>query len=166
MRKCRVTSSAFTLLELIFVLVVLAVVAAVAAPKLRGFAVGRAKGDAATVIVSLANYARTQAISEGRNYRLNIDPNSRAIWLTVQNGPLYQPLPGEFGERFTASDSIVRMDTDLLPQPDGQYVTFAITGRTTPPVQIVLTDKLNEKVTVALQSETELFRVLSPGETR
>jgi len=166
MQKCRRTSSGFTLLELIFVLIVLAVLAATIAPSLRGFAVGRAKNDMASTIVSLANYARTQAISEGRTYRLNIDPHKRVVWLTVQDGPLFSPPPGDFGTQFPASSSVVRMETDLPAQPDGQYVTFSVGGRTTPPVQIWLTDELGQRAEVALQSETELFRILPREEMR
>src|SRR3954469_22536616 len=79
------SASAFTLLELILVMTILTLVVTLLAPSLRGFGIGRANHNAATMVVSLAKYARTQAASEGRTYRLNLDPQSRAFWLTAED---------------------------------------------------------------------------------
>ena len=51
----------FTLVELILVLMVLTVMVSIVAPSLRGFGVGRQSSDAATQILSLAQWARAQA---------------------------------------------------------------------------------------------------------
>jgi prepilin-type N-terminal cleavage/methylation domain-containing protein len=66
---------AFTLVELVLVMVVIAVVAAMVMPSLSGTARGRRLGDTANQIVALARMARTQSVTEGKMYRLNIDPN-------------------------------------------------------------------------------------------
>src|SRR5688572_1587989 len=57
---------AFTLLELIVVLLVLSVLFAMAAPSFSGFGAGRAAHQTASQIVTLARWAREQAVTEGR----------------------------------------------------------------------------------------------------
>ena len=74
----------FTLLELILVMVILSTVLAMAAPSLRGFFGSRKTNDTASQILSLTQFARSQAISEGIIYRLNFDTRERTYWLTAQ----------------------------------------------------------------------------------
>jgi prepilin-type N-terminal cleavage/methylation domain-containing protein len=96
----------FTLLELILVMVLLAVVAGIAAPSLRGFLHGRAEVNAASQMLALGQYARTQAIGAGQLYRLNVDALSGTYWLTIRRGQLDQDLSNEFGRRFTLPDGM------------------------------------------------------------
>lgn len=166
MRKRPSKSSGFTLLELILVLLVLAVIAAVVAPSLRGFTIGRSKSDAATQLIALTGYARTQAISEGRVYRLNFDPSGRSFWLTAQNGGAFQRLSSDYGQPYVLPEGVSRLQTDLPAQADGQFVEFSSSGRTDPPIQIRLTDRGGAMIVVALSSPTELFRILKPEEIR
>jgi type II secretion system protein H len=161
----RSKSSGFTLVELILVLAILALVAAAVAPSLRGFGVGRSNSDTATRILALAKYARSEAVNDGRTYRLNFDVNELAFWLTVQNGGAFQPAVGDFGDRYQAGDGVARLQVDLPAQPDGVYVAFGPTGRTDP-VQIRLTDKLGGVIGLACLSATEEFRILRPEEMR
>ena len=62
-----------TLLELVLVMVIICTILAMAAPSLRGFFTSRETSDAAAQIVALTHLARSQAITEGRVYRLNLD---------------------------------------------------------------------------------------------
>jgi len=161
MRRRRSNFSGFTLLELVFVLVILAVLAAMVAPSLRSFGIGRSNEDTATLLVGLAGYAHTQSASEGRVYRLNFDVPGRAFWLTAQQGAAFVPPTNDFGRRCTAADGVAQMSVDLQPRPDGDYVEFQPTGLTDPaPVQIRLIDKLGGSVGVACLSSTETFQVL------
>jgi type II secretion system protein H len=178
-------SLAFTLIELLMVLAIVAIMVALIAPSLRGFAIGRRANDAARQIVALTRYAQSQAVSEGRTYRLNVDPVGRDsnYWLTMQNDVGQWSAPtNENGQKFALPDG-VKMDTDIPRQPDGQYVTFSPTGLVTfdtsatatatasatsnpapGSATITLTDGLNRAVTISCASATELFRVVPSGE--
>jgi len=158
----RSRTSGFTLIELILVMLILVFVVAMIAPSLRGFGVGRRKNDMATLIVGVANYARTQAVTEGRTYRLSFDPQNPAFQLTVQAGTVFQPLRNDYGNRVDFVDGI-RVKTDIAQQPDGVHIDFHPDGRTDP-AHIWLTDKLGDSIEVACESATEMFRVLTPQE--
>jgi len=155
---------AFTLIELLMVLAIIAIMVALIAPSLRGFAVGRKSDDVARQIVALTRYAQSQSISEGRPFRLNVDPTARQdqFWLTAQTGGQWVAPTNENGEKFSLPEG-VKMDTDITRQPDGQYVTFSPTGRTEA-ASITLTDALNRTVVVACASATELFRIVPSAE--
>lgn len=153
---------AFTLLELVLVMAILALMVAVVAPSLGAFAGGRRTSYAATQIVSLSQYARTQAVNEGRVWRMNFDPSTRSVWLTVQNGSQFQQPSSDLGERTQAADGI-EMRLDLQPQSDGTYVTFHPDGRTDP-AHIWLSDRQGRVIEIACLSPTELFRILPPEE--
>ena len=153
---------AFTLLELILVMGILAIVVAMVAPSLSAFATGRRTNYAASRIVSLAEYARTQAINEGRVYRLNFDPGTRACWVTVQNGPVFQETSSDLGGRAEAAEGIV-IRTDIQPQQDGMYVAFRSDGRTDP-AKIYISDQQGRQIEIACLSCTERFRILRPEE--
>src|SRR5271170_8007727 len=119
---------AFTLIELLMVMLIITIMVALVAPKLSGFAMGRKASDEARTLVSLARYARSQAISEGRVYRLNVDPSGRQFWLTAEQDGQFQPPQNEYGEKYDLPDG-VSMDTDIASKQDGQYVQFQPTGR-------------------------------------
>ncbi len=96
----------FTLLELILVMAIIAVLAAVLVPTLSAFATGRRTANAATMILGLSNYARSQAISQGAVYRLNFDANAGTVWLTVQGDGGFQPPPGDYGDRYKLPEGV------------------------------------------------------------
>lgn len=158
----RVNNLAFTLIELLLVMLIITIMIAVIAPNLRGFMAGRGASDAGRTIVSMARYARTAAISEGRIYRLNVDPATRAVWLTAQNAGQFEAPDNDYGKKYMLPNGVT-MDTDIPRQQDGQYVTFDPSGRGEA-AQVSLTDQLGRKVQVACASATELFRIVPPGE--
>ncbi|HEY8666264.1 MAG TPA: GspH/FimT family pseudopilin [Tepidisphaeraceae bacterium] len=162
MRRRPNNFAGFTLLELVLVLAILTIVVALVAPSFRGFTAGRRADDTATLIVSLANYARTQAVTEGRTYRLNFDPAARAMWLTADDEGTFVAPSNDFGRRCIASEG-VQMEADVPRHDDGQYVEFHPTGRTDA-AHILLTNSLGDSIDVACSSATELFRILPPGE--
>jgi len=144
-------------------MVILAIVAGIAAPALTAFGKGRRVGDCAAQIVSLTHWARTQAITRGVTYRLNLDPNSRTYWLTVVRDDGTVDTPGEeFGRVFSAPDGVT-LNWDAPTQQDGQYITFLPTGRTDP-ATIRVTDAGGKIVEVSSFSPTELFHVVTDAE--
>jgi len=166
---------AFTLLELILVMLILTIAVALIVPQMANFGRGRRAGDCAAEIVAVAHFARTKAISDGLAYRLNVDPQRGAYWLTAEQGPGgdFGDIGEEFGRVFTAPEGIA-LSWSVPPQPSGlagqqqqqqqaqaavPYVEFRPDGRTDPAV-IRLTDTATGAVTeVACRSATEMFRV-------
>ena len=111
----------FTLLELILVMLIIAIAAAVVVPSLTEFAVGRSSVNAAQQIVNLAQYARTESMSEGRTFRLNFDTQKQQVWLTAMKNGTFQPPGNDFGLKYSLAEGM-RMDVQVQPQPNTQYV--------------------------------------------
>jgi prepilin-type N-terminal cleavage/methylation domain-containing protein len=109
----RKDNKGFTLLELILVMVIISAVLGMAAPSLRGFFASRKAHDAAAGILSLMRYARSQAITEGRSYRLNLDPVEGAYWLTVNEAGGYAELDTDLGRIFLLPElTAMKVETD------------------------------------------------------
>ena len=151
----------FTLLELILVLVLISVALAMVSPSLRGFFASRQTADAAMRVVSLSQWARSEAVSQGRPCRLNVDPQRRACWVTVQRAGAFVPADGDAGR--------------AIPLPQGAEVRLRATGGDPPPAYvrfdpsgrsdtaaIEITGRGGEVFLVANASPTEPFRVSSP----
>lgn len=162
MRTLRIQSRGFTLMELILVMAIIVIASAMVAPSMVSFAAGRANHDTATLIISLANYARSQSISQGRTYRLNVDPGKGVLWLTSGNAGVFSAPTDDFGQQFPIASGAT-METDIKAATDGQYVEFDSNGRCDPG-KIWLTDRYGRTVEVACDSPTELFRIVPAAE--
>jgi type II secretion system protein H len=165
--RLRLRRDGFTLFELVLVLLVVALIAATVVPAMRNFAHGRRLGDAATQIVALANYARTQAIAEGKTYRLNLDMSAGTYALTARTYDAFEDLGNDYGELFQVPEGM-RLDCNFSPQQDGLYVTFHPNGRTDAGDQpagvdslvIKLVDDDGNQKQIVCQSPTELFQIV------
>lgn len=159
----RESARAFTLIELVLVLVVVSVVLALCAPSLRGFFASRQTADAAATMLSLTKWARTEAVSRGRPCRLNIDAPSGTFWLTVQEAGRFVPLDSEMGRRFQVPQgAAVDVQSDL-PGPAPSYLQFYPSGRSDM-AAIEIRGRQGEVFLVASPSATEPYRVISPSE--
>jgi prepilin-type N-terminal cleavage/methylation domain-containing protein len=159
----------FTLIELILVMTIIVILSAIAAPSMISFAAGRNNANTATLIVSLTGYARAQSVSEGRTYRLNVDPAKDVVWLTAGNAGVFTALSNDYGNQFPLATGTT-MKTDMVARTDGSngsnggtYVEFNSNGRCEP-AKIWLTDKYGRTIEVACDSPTELFRIVPPAE--
>jgi Tfp pilus assembly protein FimT len=142
-------------------MVILSTVLAMAAPSLRGFFASRQTSDAAAQIISLTQLARSQAITEGRPYRLNIDVDEGAYWLSMQEQGAFVELDTEFGRLFYfPKDTQIELE-DIVSNGSEQYVEFTPEGRTRPGI-IRLIDRRGEIYEVTCFSPTELFTVIVP----
>ena len=143
-------------------MMIIAIAAALLAPSLVSFQAGRANNNSATLILSLAGYARTQAVSEGRTYRLNVDPSKNVVWLTAGNAGVFTGLTNDYGQEFSIS-AASQLKTDIVQRTDGDYVEFQSNGRTEP-AKIWLTDRYDRTVEVACDSATEMFHIVPVAE--
>lgn len=155
--------SGLTLIELILVMVIICTVLAMAAPSLGGFFGSRRTADAAAQIVALAHYARTQAATEGRVFRLNVDPAEGTYSLTHESGGVFVKLGNEFGRTFSLPDG-TRAAWEARPgDPPRDYVAFWPEGRTEAST-LRLTGRRGEVFDVVCRSPAERFHVVSPSE--
>jgi prepilin-type N-terminal cleavage/methylation domain-containing protein len=147
----------YTLIELVLVMLLLCIVAGLAAPQMRNFARGRQAGDAAEQFVSVARWARTQAIARGEVYRINVDLPSKTYWLTVQREGAFVRPEEDFGQKFAFPDTVA-VDCDFQQQPDGTYAEFEPTGRTDEG-SLRLTSSTGDMVQVSCLSTTDQFQI-------
>ena len=106
----RTTKRAFTLLELVLVMVLIAVGLAVAAPSLQGWNRGTKLRNQADQLVSVTRWARTHAIADSTVYRLNIDPSGSAYSLTKQSGQEFVAVESsEWGRSFQLEDATLQL---------------------------------------------------------
>ena len=157
------SANGFTLMELVLVLVVISVVLALSAPSLRGFFASRQTADAAMTMLSLAKWARSEAIAQGRPCRLNIDASSGTFWLTVQQAGTFVRLNSEMGRQFRLPEGAsVSVQSD---QPDSapSYLQFYPNGRSDV-ATVEITGRQGEVFSITSASATEPFRVVSPSE--
>lgn len=150
---------AFTLLELILVMVILSTVLALAAPSLRGFFASRQTHDTAAQILALTELARSQAISEGIIYRLNFDTRQRTYWLTAQQSGTYEKLQSDFGQEFTLPKDMT-MDLEDVDEDEGDvFIAFTPQGTVTA-ATIRLIDRGGRAIEVTCPSVTESYSIV------
>ena len=127
-RSRRSSSAAFTLLELILVLVIICTILAMAAPSLRGWSHGSQMRDAADQFLTIARWARATATSEAKIHRLNVDTAGGKYWVTVQQGGEFANAQSTFGRVYQMPDGIRIELTDLQNKPV-ESVDFFPSGR-------------------------------------
>jgi type II secretion system protein H len=110
--------SAFTLLELVLVMLIIAIMSAIAAPALIRFAAGRQVDNYSRSLLAAARYARAASISEARVYRLNLDEKSARFWLTADNGGgTFAATGGDYSNPSNPPVGL-SMKVQLSPQPN------------------------------------------------
>ena len=122
------TTSGYTLLELVLVLAIIAITVAAVAPSLSGFATGRKTEEAAAQFVSLTHFARTQAISDGCVYRIAIDVAAGRWFLQVESGDGFAELDSPYGRTFTVPEN-VQIETDASISDGLHVINFDASGR-------------------------------------
>lgn len=153
---------AFTLLELILVMVILSTVLAMAAPSLRGFFASRQTQDAAAQILALTQLARSKAVCEGTTYRLNFDAKEGTYWLTSQQSGAYEQLKTDFGQVFSLPKDTVLELEGIEQEGDEAFVAFTPRGTVTPGT-IRLIDRRGQVVELSCPAVTESFSIIVVG---
>ena len=160
--RSRHNLAAFTLVELLMVMIVITIIVALVAPSLSQFSAGRRNQDTATQFIALANYARTQSIAEARVYRLSVDTVHKTLALTAAYQGTFQRPSNDFGDPYQWPMDI-NAEVDMPQHTDGVYVDFRPNGRNDAG-RIWLTDRLGGVIEVACETATEQFHILSADE--
>ncbi len=158
MNKRRDHYRGFTLIELILVMLILCAVLGMAGPSLRGFFSQRQVEDAAASIMALAQLAKSQAVCEGRTYRLNLNTRERTYWLTVQDQGAFQDLKTEWGRVYLLPADVTMKIWDLEMDGLTYYAEFSALGRTTPGTIQLISPK-GDVLSMACRSATESFAI-------
>jgi prepilin-type N-terminal cleavage/methylation domain-containing protein len=157
------TTSGYTLLELVLVLAILATALAMVAPSLSGFIRGRKTEESAAQFVALTHWARSQAISDGASYQINLDPAGGRWWISVEEGDTYTDVSGPFGRVYAVGDG-VELQTDI-PAVDGKRtITFDPAGRSD--VGVVRFVGNGGMIEVACDAPVDEFHVVQSGGSR
>jgi prepilin-type N-terminal cleavage/methylation domain-containing protein len=120
MRRQRSPQPGFTLIELICVMLIIAIMAALIAPSFTKFGASRGLDNAGRRVVALAQYARAQAISQAKTYRLNFDESSGKFWLTVDDdgSGVFTPPANDWGQSFSMPPGVsIKLEQSLTPPP-------------------------------------------------
>jgi prepilin-type N-terminal cleavage/methylation domain-containing protein len=165
---------AFTLLELVLVLVIITIVVGMAAPQLRFFVHGQGASDAAAQIAALARWARTQAITESTQYQLNLSSSDGTFWVTAQDATGFHPVASSLGRVFHVPPG-VRLEwqpivipgatptpTPANQNPNQQVATFYPDGRVDPGTIRLIDGRIVYQITCP--SATEQYGVLAPNQ--
>lgn len=161
-RRRTTAPGGFTLLELIVVLLVIGVVLGLASPSLRGFFTGRKTADVALDVVSMTQWAHSQAVSQGRPYRMNFDSQGHC-WLTTQRAGAYVDVPGEETRRLSIPEGVrVTLETTST-QEAASFIQFYPSGRTQA-AKIKITGPKSERFVVACDGPADRFRILTSQE--
>ncbi len=155
------THLAFTLIELLLVLVVISAALAIAAPSLGNWGRGQRLRDAGDEFLATARWARAQSIATGRIYRLNVDAREGRYWVTAQEGLEFVPIDADFARENTVPANATLELTAAASRP-AEFVSFFPNGRTTA-AHVTLADDRGA-IHIVCQTPAEGFRILKPGE--
>ena len=145
-------------------MLVLSVVLAMVAPSLSGFGAAREAEFAGAQVMTLSRWAREQAITEGRVYRLNFNPSAGVYWVTAQRGGVFERVDSDFGRDFPLPDGVL-MQWDA-PQDGGAHcIDFHPSGRAQP-ARIHVTSRDGQVTVIGNRTATELLRVMTPQEAQ
>jgi prepilin-type N-terminal cleavage/methylation domain-containing protein len=153
---------AFTLLELILVMMILALSAMMAVPMLAPFARGRKVTDTAGQLLALTKFAQDMAMSEGKSVRLEIDPGQGVFALTAEKEGAYAPVESGLARSFSVGDGVTIAWEGMSDAATQGYVQFdSDGGHDVATVRVTGSD--GKSLFVGSSGPTEGYRISSEG---
>lgn len=154
---------AFTLFELLLVLALMAIVVSMAAPSFSAFGRGRDPEYAAARFVALTHWTRSQAISEGATYRINIDEVGRKWWIESQKQGVFEAvsmsgMPYVLPENVTIQTTVARAD-------GYPAIVFEPTGRTTTG-DVTIAGQRGDPIVIACKNAAGVYAIAQDAEVR
>jgi prepilin-type N-terminal cleavage/methylation domain-containing protein len=163
--RTRQPRNAFTLLELVLVMVILAAAASMVAPSLRGWSRGAKVRDAGDQFLALTRWARSESVANCQLYRINIDTRQGLYWVTVQDGQNFVSPGTEFGRIFSVPEGFQLIVTGAAADnAAATAIDFAPSGRTQPMQVVIAGPDPNEIVRLECTTPAEGFRLVNPQE--
>ncbi|MGN6626079.1 MAG: GspH/FimT family pseudopilin [Tepidisphaeraceae bacterium] len=151
---------AFTLIEMVLVLVIISITLAMAAPSLRNWGEGQKLRNASDNFLAATGYARAEAVAKATPYSITIDSQANTYVVNVVTGDTAKPVDGELGQPSTLPP-LYTIKLVSGGAPDGALM-FYPDARTTPAV-VQLTGPSGESVQVAATNPAEPFaKVTTP----
>jgi prepilin-type N-terminal cleavage/methylation domain-containing protein len=157
-------SRAFTLLELIVVMLVISIALALVIPRMGSFLAGSRFNDSADELISMTQYARTQAAADSKVYRLTFTPTpagTTGYVLSVQEGEQFVPVATEWGRSFEPDG--IRMEMVRADKQDEPFIEFRPDATADPATITLQTIKTGETIVIASASPSESFWKISGG---
>jgi type II secretion system protein H len=156
---------AFTLLELVLVMVIICTALAIASPSLRGWSRASKLRDASDQFMATVRYARAQAISTSQVCRLTVDANGGTYQLSTQEGQNFVELGNDFGRVFGVPEGC-RIEMTELGGKSISTVDFYPTGRTQPAHVKISYEELGETVEFECPTPAQSFAVVQQQQSR
>jgi Tfp pilus assembly protein FimT len=149
--------------ELILVMAIIAIALMMAAPSLAGFARGRGAEDSAVRLVALSHWARSQAISDGAIYRLNLDLGNAQWWLTKDGGGgSFVNVDSTFGQVYKAPDGI-KMDSNAPEIDKAKMIEFDPSGRSDT-AYVRFTDARGNVADVECENPSDVYHIVAQNQ--
>src|SRR5688500_2696160 len=151
---------AFTLLELVLVLVVLSVALAAAAPSMQGWSRGSKQRDAAEQFLAVTRGARVKAAADATMHRVYVDAQAGRYWIAAQSGTEFLPLGTSLGQIYELPEGNRIEVTD----PGGQrmqYIDFFPSGRTVPARVSIISAIDDRRIVIECPSPSESFALVN-----
>jgi len=155
-RRAKHFRSAFTLIELVLVMLLITIAMAIAAPSLRNFWKGNRVKDAGEQLAYITRLARTQAISDGAIYRLGIDPNGDGYALYKQQAEGFVLIPSD---NFALPEE-THVEVTKADGSGADHIDFYPNGRTEP-ASIRLSAAGYNDIILTCPSPTESFSLVA-----
>ena len=162
MPVCRIHSvartKAFTLLELILVMIILCTVLAMASLSLRGFFISRQVNDISEQILVMIRYAKVHSIFDSTPYRINFDPSQRYYWISSLKGSQYKRLTNNFG-RYYPIPTEIKIDFEKVDSDNGIFFLPFDQQGYSKVCKILLEDNQNTVLEIVCHSPAENYEV-------
>ncbi|MBF0532555.1 MAG: prepilin-type N-terminal cleavage/methylation domain-containing protein [Candidatus Omnitrophica bacterium] len=118
----------FTLIEILFVIIILSVIVGLSIPNFSKFHRQLLLKQASSDVTFLMKRAQTRAMSQGCDLRMSFDRDHSALWVEQKKDNAYVRMTGELG-RIVQLPTEIRVETKGLPvyfEPNGRMSKAAI----------------------------------------